>query len=121
MTSKTLALLLLGLVVPAVSSAQALKAGTWTGTVYPPEGDSASVTYDVTVNGDSLGIVIHAGEHGDFTAELGHYADKTISFTFTPGIGFHCKLTRNDAGDYAGSCFGDDGAEAQMTMVPPKG
>jgi hypothetical protein len=120
MKLKALALLLFGLTVPGVCSAQSLKSGTWTGTVIPPEGDATLVTFDVTVNGDSLGIVIHAGEHGDFTTEQGHYADGKITFAFVPGPRVTCILTRNEEGIFAGSCLEDDGSEAKVTMVPPK-
>jgi hypothetical protein len=121
MKLKVIALLGLALVaLPAVGSAQALKAGLWTGTVIAPEGDETIVTYDVTVNGDSLGIVIHAGEHGDFTAEEARHADGKITFFFSPGIRVNCTLTRTDAGDFSGPCVGDDGATGQMKMVPPQ-
>jgi len=121
MRSKILAMLFLGLIIPAVCSAQAIKPGKWTGSVAPPEQDEVAVTYDVLVFGDSLGIVIHAGEHGDFPVTAGRYADKTISFTFVPGgPTVHCVLKENAESVYAGSCLGDDGSVATMKMVPPK-
>ena len=122
MKLKALALLLFSLSVPAVCSAQSLKAGTWTGTVIPPgETESIPLTFDVTVNGDSLGIVIHVGEHGDFVAEKGRHADGKITFTFLPpGVVVTCTLERNTEGAFAGPCVGDDGSDASMTMVPPK-
>jgi hypothetical protein len=119
---KVLALLALALTIPAVCSAQSLKAGTWTGTVTPPGEDQAMpVTFDVTVNGDSLGIVLHAGEHGDFAMEKGRFADGKITFTFNPGgPTVACTLTKTAEGDFSGPCIGDDGSEAKMSMVPPK-
>ena len=122
MKSKALALLMLGLIVPGVCAAQSLKSGTWTGTVTPPgEEQAMPVTFDVTEHGDSLGIVLHAGEHGDFTVEKGRYAEGKITFTFSPGgPQVSCILTRNEEGAFAGPCLGDDGSEAKMTMVPPK-
>jgi len=120
MKARVLALLLLGLSVPAVCSAQSLKSGTWTGTVTAPEGDETIVTYDVTVTGDSLGIVIHAGEHGDFTAEGGYHTNGTITFVFVPGIRVSCTLSRKETGEFDGPCAGDDGTTGHMTMVPPK-
>lgn len=121
MRSKTLALLFLGLFVPAICSAQAIKPGTWTGHVVPPEGEMTMVTFDVTVSGDSVGIVIHAGEHGDFTVTDTRVDEKSINFTFTPGPTVRCNLTLNEEGAYAGNCMEDSGAVAQMMMVPPKG
>ena len=120
---KASAFLLLCVLAPAICSAQSVKAGTWTGTVLPPDrGDMVSLTFDVTVNGDSLGIVIHAGEHGDFPAAGGYYAADKITFTFVPGgPTVACTLARNEQGTFAGSCLGDDGSEAKMTMTPPQG
>lgn len=122
MKLKVLALLALGLALPAVCSAQSLKSGTWTGDVTPPgEVQTLPVTFDVTVHGDSLGIVIHVGEHGDFTVEKGRHADGNITFTFfPPEVEVTCTLTRNAEGAFAGPCIGNDGSEAKMTMVPPK-
>ena len=120
MKSKLLALLVVGLLVPGICSAQSLKPGKWTGSAVPPDGEEVQLTYDVTVDGDSLGVVIHAGEHGDFTAHSTRYADKAISFTFEPGVPVHCVLTLNAEGAYAGHCLGDDGSDATMVMVPPK-
>jgi hypothetical protein len=121
MKTKVIALLVLGLIAaPVVCSAQSLKAGTWTGSVIAPEGDETPVTYDVSVKGDSLGIMIHAGEHGDFAAEGGYHSAGKITFVFTPGIRVTCTLTKNEAGEFNGPCVGDDGATGQMKMVPPK-
>ncbi|MEP7324856.1 MAG: hypothetical protein ABI836_02810 [Gemmatimonadota bacterium] len=121
MRSKTFALLLLTLLVPAICSAQTVKPGKWTGFAVPPDADQeVPLTFDVTVNGDSLGIAIHAGEHGDFAATEGHYADHTISFNFEPGSPrVHCVLTLSADGVYTGDCVGEDLKSAQMTMVPP--
>ena len=121
MKLKVLGLLLFGLTVPAVCSAQSLKSGTWTGTVTPPGEELAMpVTFDVTVHGDSLGIVIHAGEHGNFTVENGKHADGKISFVFSPGPRVTCTLSRTQDGAFAGPCIEEDGSEARLTMVPPK-
>src|SRR6185436_2023793 len=120
MRSKTLALLFLGLIVPAICSAQAIKPGTWTGSVIPPEGELTIVTYDVTMVGDTLGIVIHAGEHGDFTATEAKFDEKTIRFPFQPGPVVRCSLPLHEEGEYAGNCMEASGSVAQMTMVPPK-
>ena len=117
---KTLAVLLLAVAAPALCSAQTIKAGTWTGSVTPPDGGLTVVTYDVTVIGDSLGVVIHAGEHGDFTVRNGHYAEGKITFAFEPGITVRCTLARGEDGNFAGECLAEDGSVAQMTMVPPK-
>jgi hypothetical protein len=86
----------------------------------PGEQDAMPVTFDVTVLGDSLGIVLHAGEPGDFTFENGKFADSTISFSFTPGPKVTCTLKQTQDGSFTGPCIGDDGSEASMTMVRPR-
>ena len=122
MKLKALALLGFTLALPSICSAQAVKSGAWTGTVTPPgETQSIPITFDVVVKGDSLGVVIHVGEHGDFPTEKGRYADNTITFTFNPpGVVVTCTLARNEEGVFAGPCIGDDGSDASMTMTPPK-
>ena len=119
MTWKMLALLAAAFMVPAVGSAQAPRSGTWTGTVTPPEGETTLVTFDVVSSGDSLSIVIHAGEHGTFEAAQERFADGKLTFTFQPGPVVSCTLTPNTEGGFSGSCFEAAGAEAKITMVPP--
>jgi hypothetical protein len=122
MTSRTVALLLLGLLIPALCSAQSIKPGKWTGSAVNPDGQPQQLTFDVNEAGDSLGIVIHAGLHGDFTVTNGHIGDKTITFSFKPGPEVHCTLMLEAAGSYAGDCVEADssGAKMGMRMVPPK-
>ena len=119
---KALILLVLGLAVPAVGAAQfPLKAGLWTGSVTPVGGTGViPLTFDVTVHGDSLGIVIHVGDMGEYTANDGRYADGKITFSFSPpGSRVTCTLEKK-AEVFAGPCLGADGDDAEMTMVPPK-
>ena len=123
MKTKVFVLLLLALAVPAtICSGQSstVKPGKWTGSVTPPNGEETPVTADVTVNGDSLGIVLHAGEHGDFSTTGGFHKEGTITFSFEPGPVVHCTLTKNTEGSYVGECVEDSGDVAQITLVPPK-
>ena len=121
MRFKTLPLLALALVVPALCSAQAPKPGKWTGFAVPPnETSQVALTFDVTGNADSLGIVIHVAEEGDIPASEVHFTDKTITFVFEAGPVVDCSLNLNAEGAYSGDCVGDDGKTGQMTMVPPK-
>jgi hypothetical protein len=114
-----LVLLVAGFMAPGVCSAQGLKSGTWTGAVTPPGGAPTLVTYDIATSGDSLSIVIHAGEHGDFSAGQERYADGKLTFTFEPGPVVSCTLTTTADGGFSGSCFEPTGGEAKITMVPP--
>jgi hypothetical protein len=93
--------------------------GAWTGTVTPPEGMTVNVTYDVAYAGDTLRIVIRAGEHGTFdTYDVKHEAEK-LSFRFRPGPEVTCVLNKKDAG-FAGTCTEDDGSVASMDLAPPR-
>lgn len=121
---RILVLALFGLIaIPAAAAAQdaapvKLVAGTWTGTVIPPDG-ATDVTYEVSYSGDTLNIVLVAGQHGRFPLhELAVTATK-ISFSFTPGPRVVCALTADDKGAYSGDCTDDGGLVVPMTMVPP--
>lgn len=107
----------------AVSSAQAqkLEPGKWSGTVTPPgEVLGMEVTYDVTMQGDTLGITVNAGEHGTFAFREVKLNDKTLTFWFTPGPRVDCTLTGNAEGVFSGPCLDSEGGKASMIMVPPK-
>jgi hypothetical protein len=110
--------------VPAGAMAQdaapvKLTTGTWTGIVIPPDGVQ-EVTYDVTYSGDTLGIVLGAGQHGKFTLNELELTATKLSFSFTPGgTRVVCVLTLNDQGAYGGQCTDDGGLSVPMTMVPP--
>lgn len=121
---RILVLALFGLIaIPAAAAAQdappvKLAAGTWTGTVIPPDG-AMDVTYEVAYSGDTLNVVLVAGQHGKFALqELAVTATK-ISFSFTPGPRVVCALTVNEKGAYSGDCTDDGGLVVPMTMVPP--
>ena len=106
--------------LPVALTAQKLTAGTWTGTVTPPDGGTVSVTWDVQTARDSISITLKAAEHGTFVmSEIKLTADQ-LTFTFAPGPVVNCTLARKDDGSYAGTCKDSDGGEATMTMVPPK-
>jgi hypothetical protein len=106
----------------AFAPAQAqLEPGKWTGTVLAPgEQQPMDVTYDVTMKGDTLGITVHAGEHGSFSFSEIKLNDRTLTFWFAPGPRVDCTLTRREDGAYEGACRDSDGGDARMMMVPPK-
>lgn len=96
-----------------------LAAGIWTGTVAPPNEGSVDVAFDVSYKGDTLGIVLVAGEHGQFTLNELEFTGTKLSFSFTPGPVVICVLTPAETGGYAGECTDDGGTVVPMTMVPP--
>jgi hypothetical protein len=107
--------------VPSAAFGQKMEAGKWTGTVTPPGGETAQVTYDVTVAGDSIAIRIEAGEHGTFDAAGTKLVADTLTFSFTPGPTVNCTLKRRpEDRAFAGACVDPDGGAAQIVMIPPK-
>ena len=111
----------LPLLAASAAQAQKLEPGKWTGTITPPgEQPAVEVTYDVTVNGDSLSMTINAGEHGSFPASGMKLAAGKLTFAFTPGPPVDCTLTRQDDGAYSGTCKDPQGGIATLVMNPPK-
>ena len=103
----------------AQQAAPKLDIGAWTGTVVSPNGESTSVTYDVSYAGDTLKIKIKAGDHGEFdTWDTKVEADK-LSFKFRPGPEVVCVLNKLEK-SYSGTCTAEDGSAASMDLSPPK-
>jgi hypothetical protein len=69
----------------AQQAAPKLETGAWTGTVVPPNGEPASVTYDISYSGDTLKIKIKAGEHGEFDTYDVKFEGAKLTFKFRPG------------------------------------
>ena len=93
--------------------------GQWTGTVTPPDAETAQLTYDVAYAGDTLNITINAGAHGTFKTTEAKYEPNKISFKFRPGPEIVCVLNLQGS-DYVGVCTEDDGTAAPITMTAPK-
>jgi hypothetical protein len=111
----------LSLLAFAPAQGQKLEAGKWTGTVLSPgEQEPLPVTYDVTVQGDTIGIRVDVGEHGSFSFSEVKLNDDTLTFWFTPGPRVDCTLAAREDGAFAGSCRDPEGGVARMVMVPPK-
>lgn len=111
----------LPLLILTPAHAQKLEPGKWSGSVTPPgEQLAMEVTYDVTVNGDTIGITVDAGEHGSFPFSEVKLSDKTLTFWFAPGPRVDCTLTLREDGAFAGPCRDSDGGIASMAMLPPK-
>ena len=105
----------------APAQGQKLEPGKWTGTVTAPgEQQPLPVTYDVTVQGDTVGISVDAGEHGSYSFSEVKLNDGTLTFWFTPGPRVDCTLTGREDGAFAGTCRDPEGGVASMVMVPPE-
>jgi hypothetical protein len=116
-----LSLALLALVAaPASLHAQKIQAGTWTGTIAPPDSDPIATTFAVSMSGDTVRITA-TGEMGSITFnEVKVLADR-ITFWFAPGDAHvTCNLMLGEEGVYKGDCVDEDGSTGVITMVPPK-
>jgi hypothetical protein len=112
------ALLLAVLTVPA--AAQSLPTGLWTGSVTPTGEEPLALTFEVTVSGDTISIMMITPDRGSYPVENAQYKDDTLTFVFHPGPRVQCSLPRQSDGSYTGECKGEDDLSAVMTMVPPK-
>ena len=103
----------------AQQAAPKLEIGAWTGTVISPNGESTSVTYDVSYAGDTLKIKIKAGDHGEFDTWDTKVETGKLSFKFRPGPEVVCVLNKLEK-SYSGTCTAEDGSAASMDLSPPK-
>ena len=110
----------LTLVMPASLAAQKLTAGTWTGTISPPDGPTLESTFDVRMSGDTTKITLKADgralEASDVKVE-----PKQLLFTFSPGGDtIRCTLLLRDDKSYSGDCLDSNGGKGVIVMRPPK-
>lgn len=98
--------------------AQSLPSGTWTGSVTPPDDNPLAITFDVA-SGDSISILIHFADRGDYPASEAKLASDTLTFWFQPGPVVRCNLVKQGNGSFSGECADEDGMSATMLMVPP--
>lgn len=107
--------------VPAAAQAQTLRAGTWTGTVQPPDQQPMPVTYIVAGAQDSLTITIRSEQMGSFAVRELHVMSDRLMFSWSPGdANVSCVLMRKDDGSYDGDCKDADGSIGHLVMIPPK-
>jgi hypothetical protein len=112
-----LAFLVLG---PALAAAQKLEAGTWTGTVAPPDGGALEVTYEVKVTGDTVAITIVAAGQGSFAFNDVKVANGKLTFSWAPGPTLKCELALREDKSWFGPCTDPGGGTGHLTMIPPK-
>lgn len=100
-------------------AAQKLQAGTWTGTVTPPNSNTQQVTYNVAMKADTLTIALSTGQRSFPFSDV-KLKDRTLTFWFAPGPRVDCTLQRRADGAYEGPCRDEEGGDARMLLVPPK-
>jgi hypothetical protein len=110
------ALITLGVATP--SAAQELQLGTWTGTLFPPDGTGVAVTYEVGQTDGTLSIVMSTAELGDMPFSDARLEGDELTFWWEPGTRVDCALQRREDGSFEGSCAAGNG-EGAISMVPP--
>jgi len=106
--------------VPSFVSAQKMQAGTWTGTITPPNSTANPVTFEVSMAGDTTKIVVKGTPIGDLPFENVKVAADRVTFRFTPGTPVSCTLMAQDGGGYKGNCVDSNGEIGVIEMLPPK-
>jgi hypothetical protein len=107
-------------VMPASLAAQKLTAGTWTGTISPPDNGTLDASFVVRMAGDTTKITMKADGREIETADVKVESSRLL-FTFAPGQSVvRCTLLLRDDKSYSGDCIDDSGAKGVIVMRPPK-
>jgi uncharacterized protein (DUF2147 family) len=106
--------------MPASLAAQKLTAGTWTGTISPPDQGALDATFVVRMAGDTTKLTLKADgreiEATDIKVE-----PKQLLFAFSPGGNtIRCTLLLRDDKSYSGDCIDPQGGKGTIVMKPPK-
>jgi len=112
-------LVLLVLGAPSTVSGQIMQAGTWTGSITPPNASSVQVTFDVSVAGDSTKITVKGTPAGDLPFNSVRVGADRLTFSFNVPETISCTLMLQQGGGYKGNCLDTDGGTGVIEMVPP--
>ena len=111
---------LIALIMPASLAAQKLTAGTWTGTISPPNDPSVEASFVVRMSGDTTKITLQAAGHDMEASDVKVEATRLL-FVFVPGdTTVRCTLLLRDDKSYSGDCLDDQGSKGVIVMKPPK-
>ena len=112
-----------GVAAAPIPHAQQLKAGTWTGTVTPPDDAMLDVLYTVTNEDGGTQIALQVPEMGmELAFENVQVEDGALTFNVSVDTTYlDCEMTRQDDGSFEGYCVDPDGEAGFLTMVPPEG
>ena len=128
MTSRirTAAVAALALLFSVSSSfGQELVAGTWTGTVAPPDEEIVSVEYEVAYDEEGALQISLVPPAGLGAPPLIPFEDIQLSdgvLTFGWGVEdtwLTCEMVRQEDGSFEGECVDESGEPGYLTMVPP--
>ena len=110
----------LTLVLPASLAAQKLTAGTWTGTISPPDQGALQATFDVRTSGDTTKITLKADGRAMEATDV-KVEPKQLLFMFDAGgTSVRCTLLLRDDKSYSGDCLDSQGGKGVIVMRPPK-
>jgi hypothetical protein len=108
--------LALGLVSTSLH-AQTLEAGTWHGSMRPPEAyEPVRISYEVSHEGDVMRIVAMGGGNSLELNEA-RFEDGNLVFWFQPGPRVDCVLMPDGENTYAGDCTDTEGETGQMMIT----
>jgi hypothetical protein len=111
---------IVALATPSSLAAQKLTAGTWTGSISPPNDPVMEATFEVRTSGDSTRITMKADGRVIETTEVKVEATRLL-FTFSPGGNpIRCTLLLRDDKSYSGNCLDPQGIPGVIVMKPPK-
>jgi len=111
---------IMALAIPAALSAQKITAGTWTGSISPPDNTSMEATFAVRMSGDTTKITLQAGGQSVEATDVKVEATRLL-FTFSPGgNSIRCTLLLKDDKSYSGDCLDPQGGKGVIVMKPPK-
>ncbi len=97
--------------------AQRLEAGTWLGSMTPPEAlEPFRINYEVSYDGDALRIVVMGGQRSLDLNEA-RFEDGNLVYWFQPGPRVDCVLKPDGKDTYAGDCTDTDGDTGQMMIT----
>ena len=110
----------LTLAMPASLAAQKLTAGTWTGTISPPDQSALDAAFDIRMSGDTTKITLKVAGQAVEAADIKVEATRLL-FTFSPGgTTVSCTLLLRDDKSYSGDCVDPQGGKGVIVMKPPK-
>jgi hypothetical protein len=108
------------LAMPASLAAQKLTAGTWTGTISPPNGPTLEATFDVRTAGDTTKITLKADGREMIASDI-KVEPKQLLFAFLAGDTMvRCTLPLREDKSYSGDCLDIQGTKGVIVMRPPK-
>ena len=101
--------------------AQTMAPGTWTGSLSGgPNGESVSLTFDVTTTNDTLKIALVTPDGRSLPLANVRFEEGNLRFEIGPNNEGKCILKPTPTGGFKGDCTADDGDGAEMEMAPPK-